>query len=150
MPDPELIKYVIQQRKKGKNDFEIVNLLKEMGWDENVINTTLEASEVPLPPNIDKDISTNDPSPEIKTTYNHTLWDTFQHILMFVTMSVYAFSLNMLHHALIDKYFSVKSRTLLGTIGDLYVTGLISAIIVSFPLFLFFFIRIKKRNPQEP
>ena len=85
-----------------------------------------------------------------------TMWDAFEHILMFISLYVLAISIALTLKLFIDKwipgvtksyyYLSYETNLLKYTI----LRGYLAALIVSFPLFAFFFLNIVKRTMANP
>jgi hypothetical protein len=93
---------------------------------------------------------------QVKSSYN--MWDAFEHILLFISLYFYSTSVALLLHQFVDKYYPGESTYNVfyrnaDTLDDwqlTYVRGLMAAIMVSFPLFAFFFYRITKRSLENP
>ncbi|OGG00797.1 hypothetical protein A2153_00075 [Candidatus Gottesmanbacteria bacterium RBG_16_38_7b] len=84
-------------------------------------------------------------SPSVK----ESLWDTFEHILLFISLYVYAISFTLMLHQFVDvlspgdKYSGWGDY--IGSFSKYIVRGYMASLIVAYPLFSFFFIRVKKR-----
>lgn len=148
-----LLEYVKKQKSLNVSEDEIVSKLTQVGWNEGAIKSallTLSEEDIPLPP--------MSSSGGLTVNYDHKLWDTFQYILMFITMCVYAFSLNMLQHTLINFAFDGSSNSMSiynsysygGYYSNAFVTGTIAAIFVSLPIFLFLFLKLKYQTIKNP
>lgn len=83
-----------------------------------------------------------------------SFWDTFEHVLLFISLYVYAISLTLMLHRFIDAGFpeNYSSRSFYhpGMIDKNLVRGYMASLIVSFPLFSFFFLRVKERVLKYP
>lgn len=83
-----------------------------------------------------------------------SMWDSFQHILLFISLYVMATSFALLLHFFIDKYVPGTLTMSLSIYSGLYGITLVrtelAALIVSFPLYTFFFLMIAKRTLTEP
>src|SRR3990167_11137880 len=85
-------------------------------------------------------------SPSVK----ESLWDTFEHILLFISLYVYAIAFTLMLHQFVDvlvpgggKY--VMRGDYFNSFSKYIVRGYMASLIVAYPLFSFFFIRVKKR-----
>jgi len=80
------------------------------------------------------------------------MWDVFEHILLFISLYVFATTFTLLLHTFVNKWVPPVSTgyTNLYSIANTYsstiIRGYLSAIIVSYPLFLFLFLRITKNT----
>ena len=101
------------------------------------------------------------PTPPLSPPPSHAqgsvgMWDAFEHILMFISMYVFASSSSMLLHTFVDTWLpnaSAISNMLYNSyseFGSTLVRGYLAAIIVSFPIFAFLFIRITKHTKLNP
>lgn len=79
-------------------------------------------------------------------------WDTFEHILLFISLYVTAISTSLILNFLVDKWFpGVNSGSYTSSPFALtLLRGYMAALIVSFPLFSFFFLDIAKRTYKNP
>ena len=89
------------------------------------------------------------------------MWDAFEHILMFISLYILATSIGMFFHYYVDKFFSpldidyggsysILSWLFLFSGSQGTLPMLMSALVVSFPLFAFFFLSTKKRSIANP
>ncbi|OGH39152.1 MAG: hypothetical protein A3B44_01900 [Candidatus Levybacteria bacterium RIFCSPLOWO2_01_FULL_38_21] len=84
------------------------------------------------------------------------MWDAFEHILMFISLYVLATSIALTLYFFIDKWFpgvTTESYYRSSSSNDLNLNllrGYLAALIVSFPLFAFFFLHITKRTMLNP
>ncbi|GEM_PF-1563697 len=147
MITPEIQDYVTKKKAEGISDEVIKANLLSVGWPENQITEALagevKTSDIPLP---------KIPTPPAQTG---TMWDSFQHILMFISMYVLYISLALMIHQYIDKWApGVTNNPYASFAYDSYNTILLriymAALIVSFPLFSFFFIKITKHTKENP
>ncbi|MBI3380290.1 hypothetical protein HY029_06070 [Candidatus Gottesmanbacteria bacterium] len=129
---------------------QIIASLLKVGWEEEEIKkgfTDEVQPAIPVPPNSNNNITIN--------LHNSMWdWDTFEHILMFISLYVLATSLGLMLHAFIDKwvlavppnsvkdYFSLFLQTL--------IRAYLAALIVSYLLFAFFFLRITRKTIENP
>lgn len=93
-------------------------------------------------------------APTVPKNSSTTMWDAFEHILMFISLYVMATSIVLVLYYFIDKWFP-------GVTQDRYsysnndwqlgvLRGYLAALIVSYPLFAFFFINTIKRTISNP
>ncbi len=127
--------FIEESRKKGVPDDALRETLMDNGWDKNLVVKVMYDIETPKPAN---EIEKSDKTKK----QNITLWDTFTHILMFISLAVFSFSLGMILHQFTDKY--VPDPTW-GADRNMYsnsyeITGFLSALIVSTPILFSLFI----------
>lgn len=143
MTDTKLREYIDQQRTNNLSDEDIAEKLKAVGWDDSVIKMAMLDPAVPLPP----------ASKVSSTTFNHTLWDAFQNILMFITMCIYASALNLLHAAIINYVFPPEAYSYYSVfelLGPGILTLANAAILISLPIFLFLFLKLTRQTVKDP
>ncbi len=81
----------------------------------------------------------------------HSMWDVFEHILLFISLYVFATSFTLLLHTFVDRWVPPASgaynsyRAMSSYTGTL-MRGYLAAIIVSYPLFAFLFLRVAKNT----
>lgn len=151
----ELIDFIKQAKLKGLSDEEITLELKRTGWSSEDIQKALEGKNdlvVPKPPNIithDIQISKSSPS--------FSMWDSFEHILMFVALYLLSTSIGLTLHFYVDKWFpgisnkSYSSDYSYVNNWDLtLLRGYLASLIVSFPLFAYFFLKVAQRTQKYP
>lgn len=88
-----------------------------------------------------------------KNPLTHSMWDAFEHILLFISLYVFVTSFALLVHYLVDKWiprFPEGRPVSYSSVGNSVLRGYLSAILVSYPLFSFFFLRITKRTLVNP
>ncbi len=113
--------------------------------NQNPIPTAVPQS---LPPPL-----TNQP---VAKSSSPTMWDAFEHILMFISLYVLATAIVLILNFFIDKWFpgvNVQSYSYGNSFNDFQVTllrGYLASLIVSYPLFSFFFLSTTKRTMQNP
>lgn len=107
-----------------------------------------------------QEISTdiNGMKPPTSSQSPSTMWNAFEHILLFVTLYVAATSTGLLLHFFVDKWF--PNATFLGnqytyqasleSIEHQLIRGYLAALIVSYPLFVALFLYTSKRIIQNP
>jgi len=146
-----LFDYVLLQKQKGVLNSSISESLKKAGWNELDIEAALSGDIVPTPDyaTFNSDITATQP-----LAYNYTLWDTFQHFLMFLTMAIYATALDMLTYQLLERLLPSKEAPWYEfysySFGQYFGMALMSVVIITFPIFVFLFIKIKRQTLANP
>ena len=84
-----------------------------------------------------------------------SMWDAFEHILLFISLYVLATTVALALLTFVDRWFPYVDDTSSYSVwnGDWQkslLRGYISAIIVSYPVFSFFFYRVTKRTLANP
>ena len=136
----KLYKYIQNERSKGQTDDIISQKLQYVGWDKKIILKHL----------IDEDI----PRPDTSKKGKASLWDAFEHILLFISLYVFSITFGLLLHFFVNRYLP-------GVDEDFYrygeqarqteeVNGYIAGVLVSFPVFLFLFRKITQRTLSDP
>ena len=75
-----------------------------------------------------------------------SLWDTFEHILLFISLYVFAIAFTLMLHQFIDGISPAAENTnALRYVSKYLVRGYLASLIVSF-----FFLRVKKRAQKNP
>lgn len=146
------IKYIRDARNLKLKDDEIkINLFDE-GWKRDDIEKAFRV--------IDSKQKLTIPKPDYSSPHvnerkgNVTLWDTFEHILMFISLYVMVVSVIILLNALVDKLLP-------GVIVDgayyrennfstFSIRSSLASLIVSYPLFSFFFLHVTARSKKNP
>lgn len=131
-----LLEFITQCRSKGVNDLIIRDNLLQVGWRKDIIDKAL-AGNIPVP------------IPQEKEKGSRSMWDAFEHILLFISLYTLVISIGNIFYRLIDIYVPDLLRSYYYSGADSFTSPLAAAI-VSFPLFIFFFVRIAKRTAQLP
>jgi hypothetical protein len=151
MAPSELLDYIQHARTAKIDDALTRAILKDTGWpSEDVGRAFAEVSGLQQPP--------------MPTALRHstsagtarsggTMWDAFEHILMFISLLVTSSSLAVILHHLVNRWLPPLPMP-----GQYYgadsdattVLIALSAFLVSLPLFAFFFLRITRRTSQLP
>jgi len=149
----ELLDYIKQAKLKGLSDEIITSELARTGWNTEDIRQALSNDlVVPKPPKpITQGIQISESSP------SYSMWDAFEHILMFISLYVLSTSIALILHFFVDKWSPGISRESYGSYND-YVDGLglillrgyLASSIVSFPLFAYFFLKVTKQTQKHP
>ena len=83
-----------------------------------------------------------------------SFWDTFEHVLLFISLYVYAISLTLMLHKFIDEIFPQNYSSgvlfLPCMLDKNLIRGYMASLIVSYPLFSYFFLRVKARLIKYP
>ncbi|NTU46199.1 hypothetical protein HGA88_01085 [Candidatus Roizmanbacteria bacterium] len=143
MQNSELSSFVEQSKQNGFSETQIRESLQKAGWDQQAIESVFE----------DKDKTLVAPPPP-KSLSPHSMWDAFEHILLFISLYVMATSIALILHYFVDKWFPTVSldKLYVSSVESFQLTLLrwyVSALVVSFPLFAFFFLDITKRSIQN-
>lgn len=147
MGNTELTNYIKTAQDKKIPDEQIRMQLIQAGWPDDLVRQSLggSTSDLPLPPK---------PPSHISHPASYNMWDAFEHILLFISLYVLASSIILTLNLFIDKWYpaitdkySYYSNTELQLI---FLHGCMAALIVSFPLFAFFFLHITKKTLQNP
>lgn len=146
------VKYIREARHIRLQDDEIkLNLLDE-GWKKDDIEKAFRI--------VDSKQKLSIPKPDYSSPHitikkgNVTLWDTFEHILMFISLYVMVFSIIILLNALVDRI--VPGVNIDGNnfrdhnFSNFSIKISLASLIVSYPLFGFMFLNIAKRSKKNP
>jgi len=150
MMNMDLKNFITKQRANGLSQDQIKSNLLSIGWDRDQVETALrttppEQEAIPKPP------STPAETPAHSSAQAPGMWDSFQHILMFISMAVLAISLALTLHLYIDKWMpGVTPSYSSSYYSTSEVIAYMAAMIVSFPLFAFFFLKVTKRTQANP
>lgn len=152
MASSEVVAYIAKLRTQKVPDTRILEKLLESGWDKNKAQALLDSSVDDLPPA---------PSPTFdmevkKSVIKGSMWDAFEHILLFIGLYVLSISITLTLLMFVDHWFTNIDD--LSSYSDVWssqwqnsmLRGYISAMIVSYPVFSFFFYRVTKRTLSNP
>lgn len=152
----QAIKYIRDARNLKLRDDEIKMNLSDEGWKKDDIEKAFRVIESKLKLTIPKpDYS----SPQITVKKgNVTLWDTFEHILMFISLYVMVVSVIILLNAFVDRllpgvnvdgnrYGNDFSNS---NFSNFTIRSSLASLIVSYPLFGFFFLNVMSRTKRNP
>lgn len=139
MPAQELLDYIKTAREKKIADETIKSTLISNGWQEVDVNTALAptsqvGNDIPLPP----------PPP----VAHIGMWVGFLYILMFIALYILATAIGGIFHFWIDKLIPDPANSLgdvKSVFFDLVIPAYVAAIIVSFPIFAYLAIMLKKQ-----
>ena len=98
-----------------------------------------------LPPIPPKPVETK---PSSETHPHTTMWDTFEHILMFISLYILATSIALMLYIFVDKWVpsTLEGNSAFSYFNASLARGYLAAIIVSYPFFAYLFLRITKRT----
>ncbi|OIP57926.1 MAG: hypothetical protein COX79_02925 [Candidatus Levybacteria bacterium CG_4_10_14_0_2_um_filter_36_16] len=144
----QLSDFIQQARSKKIADEEIVKILLDQGWSFSQIETNMSSSSsfnglVP-------------PKPTESIASNLGMWDSFQHILMFISLYVMSTAIALLLNYFVDKWLPGVTANSYYSYGGqnsfekTLLSGYSASLIVSFPFFAFFFITTNKRKIEIP
>jgi hypothetical protein len=135
---PDIKKYIAYARKNNKTDDEIKSALIEAGWPHDQAESALgnDEEEIKPPPY----------NPPLPVTSAFHMWDTFENILLFVSLFVLATAINFILSVYIDRWLPKFQYNTFPSYDSTLLYNSLSAIIVTYPLFSFFFLDIEKRN----
>lgn len=145
----ELADYIKKARAKKLSEEKIKNMLVEYGWALSDIEEALQKDDELTPPSPNQ-------SKVLPIHKNNTMWDTFEHILLFISLYVMAGAIALILHFFVDKWSPGISTNIYGyfpSSSDWDLTmfrGYLASLIVSMPLFIYFFLQIAKRTAQNP
>lgn len=147
MQNNDLANFIEESKKLGHSDQEIKSALAHAGWHENQYLSYFGAKPgltVPTPPS----------DGNLSKPHHGSLWDTFQHVLMFIALYVYTVSLTALIHLLIEKWLPNVTEYSEFVTNPEYISGPVrmasSALIVSFPIFAYLFLSINRKTFANP
>ena len=143
----QLKDFINSARSKNISDEEILKILLDQGWKLDQIQ--------PLIFDVKTVGGLVPPKPTDVAVSSLGMWDSFQHILLFISLYIMATSIALILNFFVDKWFPGVSTLLYGyTAQDTYsstiFSGYSAALIVSFPFFAFFFLETNKRKIQYP
>jgi hypothetical protein len=153
----ELINYIKKTLDLNISKEEIIQKLVSNGWSPEQINTAFFAIENSIPtPNQSPTIPPISPPSTTTTTNNQpigSMFDSFLHILLFISLYISALSLlNVLYH-LINHFLPPIDTTTYAyatTMKKSTLTWYLSSLVISIPLFSFLFIYINKKTKDFP
>jgi hypothetical protein len=158
MPENQSLKdYVAQRLGQGVSVDKLKSELNRVGWPENDILAALAISTPPEPPVPTPPMP---PVPNVSTggrvSGNIGMWDTFEHVLLFVSLLVFAVIFTQTLHVFINKWYpnTTVDQYSVGYYVDTFQATLLrwylATLIVAYPLFAYFFLDISKRTRLNP
>lgn len=149
----ELIRYIKNATDKGIEREEITKKLSSVGWSEEKINQAFVSisENIPLPSLPSVEITANKPD---ESSGNVSMWDSFEHILLFISLYSMGTSISLIIHALIDSWIQDPAIYQYDYYGNQWRADslrlYLAFLIVSYPIFAFMFNRISKKTDVEP
>lgn len=138
----ELQTYIEQLRKKGISDQLICNKLVHSGWNSAAIHDKMM--------HMDEDGLPEPPKPQahqaVRSGYAG-MWEGFEHVLMFLSLYFMSVALGMLLHEFVNMWFP---DTAVKSVSSSIIRGAVAALIVTYPLFAYFYLDIIKRSMNNP
>jgi len=148
----ELADYVKKARREGVNEADMKRDLRSSGWLDRDIDEAIRANPLIKPPTPPKGYLGISTEGGLAAISSPTMWDAFEHILMFISLYVLAITIALTLHLFVDRWFpGIPEAYRSGPNYDVgLLRGYMASLIVSFPLFAFFFIRITERTIKNP
>ena len=158
----QIRRYIQEKKQKGESNEKIRADLSSVGWGKEEIEKAFIQAlnpDIPVPQMPPESIVLTDSKMSVNAYHN--LWDSFEHILMFISLYILVGSLAFMIRFFVDKWYpaplgttqaydynSVSSN---GTVDPLnLIFYYMAAIIVSYPIFAFLSHRISKRTKSNP
>jgi hypothetical protein len=138
--DVSLRHYIKAARAKKHTDEQIKRDLLAAGWDQNAVSAGLIGEDLPVPEPPAASAS-KPPRPVVQTFSTRS----FEYIIMFISLAVAALSLASLLHSNANALFGSADTT-----GESSISFAAAALIVSLPVFIVLFLRLKKFELSEP
>ena len=144
MPQQDLSDYVKKARDQKADDDAIRAQLLKFGWSPSEVDDALakkdQQQSVTLPP---------PPAPHVG------MWVSFQYILLFISLYIAATSLGGMLYLAVDKNITdpldnINRYGYVDSVNVYLVRGYLAALIVSYPIFAFLFLRLTKQLLAKP
>lgn len=109
-----------------------------------------------MPSNQEQNEVNFSPSPLPPTVSTHSMWDAFEHVLLFISLYTVATSIALMLHLFVDKWSPdiIRSEyafsSSLASFQSSLLRGYMAALIVSYPIFSFLFLKIAGRTKSLP
>jgi hypothetical protein len=147
----ELDLYVKKAREHNVLEADMKRDLRSAGWLDRDIDTAIRENPMVKPP-APPDGYLGIPKNNLSSVSSPTMWDAFEHILMFISLYVLAVAFALTLHLYVDRFVpGIPESYRMPNNYDLgLLRGYLAALIVSFPLFAFFFLRIIGRTLKNP
>ncbi len=142
----DLHKYIRQARDSGADHQTIKDRLVGAGWHPQTVSDALHqhgASEQSAPPTLPVNTRSQTPIAVVQALSTRGV----EYYFMIIALAVVAVSLAIILHNIASSLFDDGKVYAFNTAT---MTGASSALIVSLPLFIFFFLRLKKAELQNP
>lgn len=136
--------YIKKAQAKNLTNKQIrTNLLAE-GWTPDMVNEGLQNSTP----------SSNLEAPRPTLAPHTSMWDAFEHVLLFISLYTLATSAALSIHLFIDRFLPGINTSKISFVYDTFsltlMRGYTASLIVSYPLFAFLFLHITKRTQSNP
>ena len=152
MADKQLEAYVAHAHSRGLHEQQIIELIRERGWSASDAIAAVKGDDLvpPAPANYQGDAHT------MSTEMRHTNTEKpiavvqnlstrgFEYSIMFLSLWISAVSLGALGHIFVSDTFSKASNDYYYGDTNPLNTFFITALLVSFPIFAWLFLRLKK------
>lgn len=150
----ELETYVRKARAAGMSEVEMKRDLRSAGWLDCDIDEAIRANPLVPPPAPPADYRGAARGLKgMASVSNPTMWDAFEHILLFISLYVLATTFALTLHLFVDHWIPGVPDAPFRS-ADSYQLGMLrgymAALIVSYPLFTFFFLRVTRRSITNP
>lgn len=149
-----VFQYVQQLRNSGLTILEICELSKRIGLPQHEVTEALfKVFNLPFPP------TSATARSKSSAVGSFSLWLSFQYILQFISLYVMAIALGLLLGTFVSYWFPDVVQDIPSFAGTSYdrmqemystIQSSTAALIVSWPLFMFFFYSIKKKEIESP
>lgn len=148
MVNEQLLEFVRRQRSQGDNDSKITKDLQGVGWKNEDISQTLAMRDnnIPLPPS-------SLPVTKNTSTSTYSMWDAFEHVLLFISLYTLATSIAIILHNLVDRWFPSVTTSISNYQSSFSAEVLrwsLASVIVAYPLFSFLFLHVTKKTKEDP
>ncbi len=115
----------------------------------------MDSAQLPISPSVNQ---IDKPATSQLSDYTGSMWDTFEHVLLFISLGVLATNIALLLHHFVNIWIKVPTQLSdqygLSYLEDVFlntfIRGFMAAIIVSYPVFSFLFLKITKRTLENP
>jgi len=154
MPNQQLKDYINQQLSKGASREQISAFLIQSGWKQIDIDSALEndasGPTLPPPPPPPPPPSNSNNKNDIDIKSNPNMWDTFAHVILFISLYVMATAAGIILHYLIDQLFPTETIKSLSNLRSTTINWYLASLIVATPIFSITFIDVQKRSSKNP
>ena len=142
MVDANIEDFINKKIKEGWKYSDINLSLLNAGWKKDTISMPLSKSfNVPTPNSVSGLGSTS-------------MWDSFEHILLFISLYALTFSVISILYTFIDKWVPgiTINRYIYGeeSYSISFLRGNLAALVVSYPIFSYFFLSVTNRTIKNP
>lgn len=144
MASSDLYIYIQSARTQGLSNEEISSKLVGAGWAKELVDQALS-------PNLP--VSSVPSVPPAPLTQGQTMWDTFLHVLMFISLYVTASSFALILHQFVDRWFpgvSASGYRPADAFQSYVLNGALAGLIVSFPMYAILFLLVTRRTIAMP